>query len=142
VLDSYIDDQEKRIMGAQLKWLEEVLSKSDKRHKFVFLHHPLYTEHRKGHHSGDCLDQYPAQRDQLEALFVKNKVDAVFAGHEHFYQRKTVDGISHIITGGGGAPMYVKDEEGGFYHYVLITVDGDKVSGEVVDINGKIRDKF
>jgi hypothetical protein len=66
----------------------------------------------------------------------------VFAGHNHIYLRKTVGGIPHIIAGGGGAPLYAGDEDGGFYHYILMTVDGDKVSGEVVDINGKIRDRF
>ena len=38
--------------------------------------------------------------------------------------------------------MYVKDEEGGFYHFVVVSVDGDAVRAEVVDVNGKIRDKF
>jgi len=142
VLDSFIDDQEKKITGEQYAWLEAVLLKSDKKHKFVFLHHPLYTETGKGHHAGDSLDKYPKDRDRVEALFAKAKVDAVFAGHEHFYQRKSVDNIVHVITGGGGAPMYLKDEEGGFYHFVQIVVDGDKVNAEVVDINGKVRDKF
>jgi 3',5'-cyclic AMP phosphodiesterase CpdA len=142
VLDSFIDDQEKRITGEQLKWLEGVLSHSDKKHKFVFLHHPFYPEMGKGHHAGDSLDKYPRDRDNLEALFVKAHVDAVFAGHEHYYQRKSVDGITHIITGGGGAPLYGKEEEGGYYHFVRVTVEGDKVSGEVIDSNGKIRDKF
>ena len=142
VLDSSIADQEKRIIGEQLRWLEDVLEKSNKKHKFVFLHDPLYTEKGKGQHAGDCLDKYPDARNKLEALFVKSRVDAVFAGHEHFYQRKTVDGITHIITGGGGAHLYVKDEDGGFYHFVQVTVDGDKMSAKVVDINGKIRDTF
>lgn len=142
VLDSYLDDQEKKITGEQLKWLDDVLNKSGKSHKFVFLHHPLYTEPGKGHHSGDSLDAYPKDRDRVAELFKKYKVRTVFAGHEHFYQRKTVDGIIHVITGGGGAPLYLKDEEGGFYHYIHVTVDGDSVTAEVVDINGKIRDKF
>lgn len=142
VLDSYIDDQEKKISGEQLAWLEGVLGKSAQKHKFVFLHHPLYTEPGKGHHSGNSLDRYPQDRDKLEALFVRAKVDVVFAGHEHFYQRKTVDGITHVITGGGGAPMYLQDEDGGFYHFVRVVVDGDKVSAEVIDVNGKVRDRF
>lgn len=142
VLDSYLDDQEKKITGEQFRWLEGVLSKSDRTHKFVFLHHPLYTEPGKGNHSGDSLDAYPKERDRLEALFKKYKVHTVFAGHEHFYQRKLVDGITHIITGGGGAPLYGTDEDGAFNHYILVTVDGDKVSAEVVDMNGKIRDRF
>jgi len=142
VLDSYLDDHERRINGEQLTWLEGLLLNSDRKHKFVFLHHPLYTEPGKGYHFGDCLDKYPKDRDRLEALFVKAKVDAVFAGHEHFYHRETVDGIVHIITGGGGAPIYVKDEDGGFHHFVQVTVDGDTVSAEVVDVSGKVRDSF
>jgi 3',5'-cyclic AMP phosphodiesterase CpdA len=142
VLDSYIDDQEKKIIDEQYKWLEGVLAGSSQRHKFVFLHHPLYPEKGRGKHYGNSLDRYPPERDALQALFVKYKVDAVFAGHEHYYLRKTFDGIIHVITGGGGAPVYGKDEDGGFYHFVQVTVDGDKVSGEVVDINGKRRDRF
>jgi len=142
VLDSCIEDQEKRIAGEQLKWLEGVLSSSDRIHKFVFLHHPLYTDPGTGHHAGDSLDKYPKERDALEALFVKYRVQAVFAGHEHMYRRKTVDGIAHVITGGGGAPLYGKNEEGAFHHFVRVTVDGDRVSAEVIDINDRVRDRF
>jgi 3',5'-cyclic AMP phosphodiesterase CpdA len=142
VLDSYLDDQEKRITGEQFKWLETVLAKSTQRHKFVFLHHPLYTDLGKGHHAHDSLDRYPESRDRLESLFAKHKVDAVFAGHEHYYQRRMVDGIVHVITGGGGAPIFEREEDGGFFHFVRVTVDGDKVNGEVIDVNGKVRDRF
>jgi len=142
VLDSSFNDNDRRITGAQLTWLEGLLLNSNKKHKFVFVHHPLYTEPGKWYHSGDCLDVYPKDRDRLEALFVKAKVDAVFAGHEHVYQRKMVDGIPHITTGGGGAPIYAKDDDGGFSHFVQVTVDGEKVRAEVVDVQGKVRDKF
>jgi hypothetical protein len=73
---------------------------------------------------------------------VKYKVTAVFSGHEHMYIRKNVDGVNYIITGGGGAPLYAKDEDGGFHHFVHMTVDGNRVSGEVLDMNRKIRDRF
>jgi 3',5'-cyclic AMP phosphodiesterase CpdA len=142
VLDTCLDDQEKKVTGEQYAWLEGVLSNSKQKHKFVFLHHPLYTDPRKGKHAGNSLDRYPKERDRLEALFVKNKVDFVFSGHEHLYLRQIVDGINHVITGGGGAPLYADDKNGGFHHFVLVTVDGDNVSGEVVDINGKTRDRF
>jgi 3',5'-cyclic AMP phosphodiesterase CpdA len=142
VLDSYMEGQEKKITGNQQKWLEGVLAKPDKKHLFVFLHHPLYTDYRKGRHWGDCLDKYPDDRDRLQAIFVKSQVDVVFSGHEHFYQRKTVNGIEHVITGGAGAPLYVKDEEGGFNHFLYVTVDGSQVSAEVIDRDGKVRDRF
>ncbi len=142
VLDSFMHDQEKKIAGEQLKWLESLLSNSQQKHKFVFLHHPLYTDLGKGHHTADSLDKYPETRDRLEALLAKYRVTAVFAGHEHYYEKRMVDGFLHIITGGGGAPMYDKEEYGGFNHFVQVTVDGDKVSGEVVDVTGKVRDRF
>jgi len=142
VLDSCMDNQEKRIIGEQFKWLEAVLVNSTQKHKFVFLHHPLYTDLGKGHHAHDSIDKYPESRDRLEALFAKCKVDAVFAGHEHYYEKRTVDNVLYIITGGGGAPVYDKEEYGGFNHFVQVSVDGDKVSAEVVDVHGKVRDKF
>ncbi len=142
VLDSFMDDQERKITGEQYKWLEGVLANPTTRHKFVFLHHPLYSDPGKGKHAGDNLDEYPKDRDRLEALFVKDKVTMVFSGHEHLYLRKTVDGIPHIITGGGGAPLYGDDKDGAFHHFVVVRVDGDKVSAEAVDMNGKVRDRF
>ena len=142
VLDTYLDDQEKKVTGEQLKWLERALSPADRRHTFVFVHAPLYPDKNRGKHHGNSLDRYPGERDALQALFVKYKVTAVFTGHEHLYLRKTVDAVPHIITGGGGAPLYADDMNGGFYHYIYVTVDGDRVSAEVVDINGKVKDRF
>jgi 3',5'-cyclic AMP phosphodiesterase CpdA len=142
VLDTCLGDQEKRITGDQLKWLKSILAGSVQKHRFVFLHHPLYTDLGKGHHAHDSLDKYPEQRNALQALFVKYNVNAVFAGHEHYYQRRSVEDVLYIITGGGGAPMYDSEEHGGFFHFVRVTVDGDKVSAEVVDVHDKVRDRF
>jgi predicted phosphodiesterase len=142
VLDSYLTGEQKKITGEQYTWLESVLAKSTQRYKFIFLHHPLYPDKDKGRHYGNSLDRYPGDRDKLQALFVKHKVTIVFTGHEHLYLRKTVDGIPHIIAGGGGAPLYAAEKDGGFYHFIVMTVDGDKVSAEVIDIKGKVRDRF
>ncbi len=142
VLDSFLEGQERRITGEQLVWLEGVLANFRQKHKFVFLHHPLYTDLAKGHRAHDSLDKYPESRDVLESLLARYKVDAVFAGHEHYYERRTVDGIAHVITGGGGARIFDREEDGGFFHFVKVTVDGNAVKAEVVDINGKVRDRF
>lgn len=142
VLDSYLTGEQKRIVGEQYKWLEGVLAGSDKRHKFVFLHHPLYPDKDKGRHFGNSLDRYPGERDRLQGLLERHKVRAVFAGHEHMYLRKRVGSIEHIITGGGGASLYAREEDGGFYHFILVTVKDGKVFCEVIDINGKVRDRF
>ena len=142
VLDSSLKGEEKKIIKEQLAWLDDVLAASTHKHKFVFVHVPLFSEQGKGKHSGNNLDRYPEERDRLHALFVKYDVTMVFSGHEHIYSRKTIYGIPYIITGGGGAPLYTGDLNSGFYHFIHMTIDGNKVSGEVVDVNGKVRDTF
>ncbi len=141
-LDSNIPGQERKITGEQYAWLEQVLSTSGSEHTFVFVHHPLYPEKAAGYHYGGSLDRYPEERDRLEALFKKYRVTIVFTGHEHLYLRKKVDGVTHVITGGGGAMLYSEEEKGGFYHFVLVTVNGSEVKGEVIDIRGKVKDTF
>jgi len=142
VLDSYIKGEDKRITGEQYAWLEDVLEKTKQKHKFVFVHHPLYPEKGKGKHYGNSLDRYSVERDRLQALFKKQGITTIFTGHEHYYNRKTVDGLVQVITGGGGAPLYADDADGGFHHFVVMTVDGDRVRGEVVDMHGRTRDSF
>lgn len=140
VLNSCLRD--KKITGEQFEWLEDVLTNSVSKHKFVFVHHPLYPDKKRGKHYGESLDRYPEHRDRLQALFVKHNVTMVFNGHEHLYLRKTVNNVTYVITGGGGAPLYGSKRKGGFHHFVHVTVDEDKVNAEVVDVDGKVKDKF
>lgn len=140
VLDSSVIGEDRRITGEQLAWLKNVLETGDKLHKFVFIHHPLSSG--SAVFSERTLESYPEDRDRLRDLLVEHKVDAVFSGHLHLYLRKTFHGLTQIITGGGGAPLIVDEEKGGFFHFVLVTVEGDKVSAEVIDLNGSVRDRF
>ncbi len=142
VLDSHLTGEQKRITGGQFTWLANVLEQAGKGPIFVFLHHPLYPVKGRGRHYGNSLDRYPDDRDRLQALLKKHGVTAVFAGHEHLYLRRTVEGLRHIITGGGGAPLYADDRDGGFHHFVVVTVGPKKITVEVVDGNGKTRDRY
>ena len=79
---------------AQLEWLEKELKNSGSDWKIAFFHHPLYSSGAR--HGSDM-----ALRQVLEPLFVKYGMDAVFAGHEHFYERvKPQKGIYYFISGG------------------------------------------
>ena len=128
-LDSEIPGEESKITGEQLEWLRVTLKENSPSNRFVFLHRPLYPDSLIGSHFGNCLDKYPEERDSLLALLKMYKVDIVFVGHEHLFRKSAHDGIIQIITGGAGAPLYAAEEDGGFYHFVLVDVEEEKIKG-------------
>ncbi len=93
----------------QLRWLEADLAASDKRWKFLCLHHPVNTS---GAHRRDDMD-FNQIEDRLEAqarlmpLAKRHRVRAIFSGHDHHYERfHPVDGVHTVISGGGGVGLY------------------------------------
>lgn len=133
VLNTEIVGETSKITGAQLEWLKADLKRNRaKAHKFVFIHRPLYPVDG---HIGSSLDQYPDDRAKFVAVLKQNKVDAVFAGHEHLFDKSVVDGVTEYITGGAGAPLYPSYKLTGMYpHFLLVRVNGKYVSVKVVRI--------
>ncbi len=124
---------EGRICCEQFKWLKHDLEKNKKaKHIFVFFHRPLYPV---AGHIGSSLDEFPEDRDTLVNLLKKYKVDYVFCGHEHLYNKTKKNNIIQIITGGAGAGLRVPPEDGGFFHFVLVSVKENKVTLKVIKIN-------
>jgi hypothetical protein len=119
-----------RVRGAQLDWLRKQLASCRLPHVFVFLHKPLFPVDG---HIGSSLDEFPAERDRLHHLFVEHRgrIKGVFQGHEHLYHFSERDGVPYFIIAGGGAPLYVPPELGGFYHFLLARVSPDRVRFEV-----------
>jgi len=112
------------IEAAQMQWLRQDLAAHQAAvFTFVALHQPLFPVDG---HVGSSLDVVPVKRDALHALFIQQGVDCVFAGHEHLYNYQLKDGIHYFITGGAGAPLYTQPERGGFYHYLLVKVEGTR----------------
>lgn len=126
VLNCSIIGEERRIAGKQLEWLREDLRKAQTaRHKFVFLHMPLYPVDG---HGGKCIDSRPAERDALHKLFMLNRVDTVFSGHEHLFDEHPRNGVRYVITGGGGGPLWPSYKgTGDFHHFIIVRVKGDAV---------------
>jgi hypothetical protein len=80
----------------QIDWLQSELEKDRSDWKIAFFHHPPYSS--GGKHGSDT-----ELREVVEPIFVRYGMNAVFAGHEHFYERiKPQKGIFYFISGAGG----------------------------------------
>jgi len=126
----------------QLQWLEKELTASGSDWKIVFFHHPLYSS--GGTHGSDFQ-----LRAQLEPMFLKHGVDAVFSGHEHFYERiKPQKGIYYFTSGGAAklrdgdvkkTDLTAKSFDAG-YHFMLIEVAKDTMYFQAISDQGKVVD--
>jgi hypothetical protein len=109
--------------------------------RFVFFHIPPYSS--GGH--GSNLDV----RQALGPLFEQYGVAIVFNGHDHDYERSVANGVTYIVAGGGGAPLYQKEHDNpasvhlaSVHHFVRITLSGDTLSGVAIEPDGTEFDPF
>lgn len=86
----------------QAAWLDKVLTQNPKRWRFVYLHHPIYTENLFVNHPPNEVEQNAA----FVPIFNKHHVDIVFQSHNHYYERwapsKCAKADSEIICPSGG----------------------------------------
>lgn len=126
VLDTDLVGESYLVTGRQLAWLKNMLELGRKyRHVFVFLHKPVVT-----YEGGDMLDN----AEQLQKLFTEYHVTAVFQGHDHAYYYERVGGVDYYVTGGAGAPLYLRPSSGGVHHYLLVTVRGGDVKVQFLPV--------
>ncbi len=125
----------------QYAWLEEALAANMQPWLFVYFHIPPYSSVQ------DALEG--DVRQVLTPLFERYGVDVVFNGHKHNYERNEVNGVTYVVTTGGGAPLYVMQEreptQVAFvleYHFVLLEVDGNHLGATAISSQGKVLDEF
>lgn len=167
-LDSNIagDDRQLEWTRAQL----EGLDRSRYVHVVALFHHPPFSS---GPHGGPRVERPTAElRARYLPLFRRHRVVLTFSGHEHLFEhwaeryddsegrRRRID---HVVTGGGGAPIYAYvgmpdlaeylkgnaaekvtleqlarpgvNAGDNPYHFVIVTVDGDELRLEVVGVD-------
>lgn len=85
------------------RWLEADLAQARAAGKFIvpFFHKAIFSV---GPHAVES--DVVALRPVLHSLFRRHGVRLVFEGHDHIYYRTVRDGITYVVTGGGGAPLY------------------------------------
>lgn len=143
VLDAYEEKQE-QIVGSQLLWLEDLLKILKEKKVFVFLHTPVYSIlNPECITDGSLHIAFSDKENQnyLRYLFNEFKVDGVFSGHEHLFNRQKISNTIYIITGCSGAYPHVSKCEGGFYHFLIIEVKNNNWICKVIDVDGKLIEK-
>lgn len=102
----------------QYKWLEKELPKVNRSETpwlIVLMHSPWYNSYNYHYMEGETM------RVMYEPWFVKYKVDVVFAGHVHAYERsERVSNVAYNIVNGickpvkdQSAPVYITIGDGG-----------------------------
>lgn len=110
------NDNWSRTLGTeQYQWLSRTLTGSNSKFKFIFIHHlvggaddqcrggaeaaPYYEWGGKNTDgSNGFADNRPGWPAPIHELLVKNKVNIVFHGHDHFYAKQDLDGIVYQET--------------------------------------------
>jgi 3',5'-cyclic AMP phosphodiesterase CpdA len=166
-LDANIADDEK-----QFQWVKNQFEKLDRRRYVnivVFCHQAPFSS---GPHGGPNVEPATvALRTRYMPLFNIHHVRAVFSGHEHLFEhwverytdRDGAHRMDLVISGGGGAPLYLYTGEPDLrdflkanaaakvtlqhlvkpgrepgsnpYHYTIVHVDGDKLGLEVFGVD-------
>ena len=128
--------------SAQYNWLVADLAASTKTWKFVVLHEPGWSS------GGGHANNISVQND-LQPLFVQYGVSIVFGGHNHYYARASVNGVTHLTMGGGGAPLHLPAtgqpnivKAVNAYSYGQFTINGNTLTAKVINNSGVIIDTF
>ncbi len=147
----------------QARWIEKQIDGLPSSIDFVIvtLHHPPVADVQKHIE----VDHNPrpneiALRDYLsQAARTSHATFLVSAGHIHNYERTVVEGVTYLVSGGGGAPPYFVERTNEDlyqsilfpnYHYVKLTVEKDRlhaamyrvVDPEAKNLTVELKDSF
>jgi hypothetical protein len=127
--------------SAQYNWLVNDLAGTDKQWIFLVFHEPGWSAGGHGNNS--------QVQNHIQPLCEQYGVDIVFAGHNHYYSRAVVNGVQHVTTGGGGAPLYNPDTD---YpnivygektnHFCLVEIQGNTLTFSAKRLDGEVIDTF
>lgn len=130
-------------LDSQAGWLEADLTAADARgqRSFIAMHFGPVCGCSGIEHGSNG-----AARPIL-AIAARHRVGVIFSGHNHLYERGIKDGVTYVVTGGGGAPLngtgVTSSTQVTFAenHYVLVDLLGDELRLTAKTAQGQVLDE-
>jgi len=131
----FMDNASGKFDENQQAWLREKLTSGQAYPlQIVVVHRPPFNPH----YDPDKPLDFANYRDRtgwwdygetFQNMYEEYGVDLVVAGHFHYFNEQTVNGVQYITTGGGG--IIITEGKGGHLHYVVISVTNDRIDYEL-----------
>jgi hypothetical protein len=127
-------------LDQQAAWLDQDLSAAEARgakHEFVFMHWGPWSSGTQLQHGSNS-----EARENIGRVAKAHNVDALFAGHDHFYERGQSDNLAYFVSGGGGAPLVSTGRipetlaAKSTFHYIVVDVAGSTATVAAKDLSG------
>jgi hypothetical protein len=122
-----LDSNDRADITTEAAWLRNDLT-TNATWKFVAFHHPPYSSSDKNYGGWTNL------RELWSPLITNSSRAAVFNGHVHAYERLRANGITYVVIGTGGGPLYelreprIPESQANLENtlgYVKVTVNAD-----------------
>ncbi len=139
---------EHRINPQERTWLLETLDNANNSPYIdwiiVYYHVPLYSSGGHGCNQ-DLIDDYGQ-------IFDDYKIDLIFQGHDHHYERMHINHTYYFVNGGGGGmlDLWLPWFEGRTwseyrllcYHYLIVDIDGKDLHLQAIRADGFVFDEL
>ncbi|NOQ97639.1 MAG: T9SS type A sorting domain-containing protein [Calditrichae bacterium] len=105
--------------------------------------------HEPGWSAGGGHENNTNVQNYIQPLCEQYGVTMVIAGHNHYYARALVNGVYHMTTGGGGAPLHWPEsghpnvQKTSFsHHFCEVNIRGNYLDFTAINISGAVIDEF
>ena len=124
--------------STQGQWLKNALAVSTKKWRIVYFHHSPYSSSQHG------------SQEYMQWPYKEWGASAVMTGHDHVYERITVDGFPYFVNGLGGRSKYSFDTPipgsqvryNEYYGAMLVEAYEDSINFKFISVNDDIIDSY
>jgi hypothetical protein len=139
-----IDGNDEAAISAVTTWLSNDLAATTQMWKFAYFHHPPYTSVGR-HNDSDEV------KTNLCPILEAGGVQAVFLGHNHWYERiNAINGVYYFVSGAGGRNLYALTDRKEYsfrivndqFSFSMVDIDGTRFRLQQIATNGVVIDTF